>query len=73
MIEIIKHGDPRKTDNFMRFQCENCGCIWKADHLDYKVRLTDWATYLYTANCPNCHEEAWIVKDGDQKEVIEES
>lgn len=68
MIEIIKHGDPRKTDNFMLFQCENCGCIWKADHSDYTYTLTEWLQEVYTAYCPNCHEKAWMVKEFEESE-----
>lgn len=70
MIEIIKNGDPRKTDNFMQFQCENCGCVWKADHNDYKMQMTEWTDTLYTAYCPNCHEEVVIVESFLSKEDI---
>lgn len=61
MIEIIKNGDPKKTDSFITFECENCGCVWKADHSDYTYNLTEWLQEMYTAHCPNCHETTWVV------------
>lgn len=60
MIKIIRHGDPEEANKFIRFDCNNCGCVWKTNS-DYTWELTEWLQEIYTARCPNCHETTWVV------------
>ena len=63
MIEIIKQGDPKKTDYFLTFECRTCGCVWKADYDDYRTEHTDGWYYICVSSCPDCQVEACIIKD----------
>lgn len=52
-MQIIKHGDPHRTDRLHRFTCKICGCEWIAGpHEVYRnIGGLDNACY-----CPDCHE-----------------
>lgn len=52
-MQIIKHGDPHRTDRLHRFTCKICGCEWIAGpHEVYRnINGLDNACY-----CPDCHE-----------------
>ena len=61
MIEIIKSGDESKAE-YTLFECEECGCKWRASLGDYQIGRTfvmsaiaDDACYeTKHMHCPNC-------------------
>ena len=49
-VEIVKHA------NKVRFECSNCGCVFKVSQqfCDYvQVRFNE---YAYEYACPECHK-----------------
>lgn len=72
MIEIIESGDESKAE-YTLFECEECGCKWRASLGDYKTGQTfDRSAILFDAcyetkhmRCPNCGR--WV-----DVEVIDE-
>ena len=73
MIEIIKSGDESKAE-YTLFECEECGCKWRASLGDYrlgwsidisKLDIDEWRK-TKSMRCPNCGQ--WV-----DAEVIDEN
>lgn len=72
MIEIIESGDESKAE-YTLFECEECGCKWRASLGDYEIGQTfDMSAIVFDAcyetkhmRCPNCGQ--WV-----DAEVVDE-
>ena len=54
-MEIIRHGNDRKSNDLKRFVCSNCECEFIADNTEYsKCDLEYDGSEEYIANCPEC-------------------
>lgn len=62
-MEIIKHGDHEKLLQIMKFNCDNCGCIFKADKNEYSRESAPYNGVLYTCNCPECGDKVYLYKE----------
>lgn len=52
-MNIIKHGDAKKTGRLREFECPECGCVWIAwPHEVYR----NIAGLEHACYCPDCHE-----------------
>lgn len=61
MIEIFKSGDESKAE-YTLFECEECGCKWRASIRNYrlgwsidisKLDIDEWRK-TKSMRCPNC-------------------
>lgn len=52
-MNIISEGDPKKLKRLRRFNCKDCGCVFKADKDEYKANMQYNQTY-YMCDCPCC-------------------
>ena len=74
-MKIKKHGKKyNEEDNFEVFECEKCGCVFRADEDEYYVdsgKLNDGISLTYTVcvndtyicSCPECHKIVKKYKD----------
>jgi hypothetical protein len=53
-MEIIKHGEPEKINQYKIFKCEYCGCEFKANRNEYTYDPFTVFTERYYCNCPDC-------------------
>lgn len=51
-MRIIKEGDPAKKPKPITFTCENCGCVFEEEDVDYE--LFPQSSTHYLSVCPNC-------------------
>lgn len=62
---IEKHGDPNKIDmihRILKFECIDCGCVFKADTTEYEIHNVDPLDYdrpYTTCTCPECGRTVW--------------
>lgn len=70
-MKIIREGSPSRANNFKRFKCAMCGCIWEANSSEYRKlpHITSFGRVLQFSilcNCPCCDYEAVTYETVDQ-------
>lgn len=53
-MEIIKEGDISRLKHTRRFECDDCGCIFKADNTEYVCCGSQYNISYYKCDCPTC-------------------
>lgn len=53
-MEIIKKGNINAIKGSIPFECERCGCIFKADKDEYKTMFDYSDNLIYLCHCPTC-------------------
>ena len=53
-MEIIQKGNINAIKGNIQFECERCGCIFKADKDEYETMLDCHNELIYLCNCPTC-------------------
>ena len=61
-MKIIKRGDPDKAKGAVQFECDRCGCIFKAEKGEWSyapsiAQQRGEATYV--CKCPCCGKAVW--------------
>ena len=57
-MEIIKQGDPNKVKGTIKFECKQCGCVFKAERSEWFYE-TLGGKVGYTSFCPYCGRKVW--------------
>lgn len=52
-MNILVHGDPKKTNRIMEFECQECGCRWTAGPHEVYRNIGGLECACY---CPECYE-----------------
>lgn len=52
-MNILKHGDPKRTKRILRFECKECGCVWNAGPHEVYRGVGGLGNGCY---CPECYE-----------------
>lgn len=53
-MEIIKAGDISRLKHIREFECEKCGCIFRADDTEYSYVGMQYNISYYGCDCPTC-------------------
>lgn len=53
-MEIIQKGNIKAIEENIQFECEKCGCIFKADKYEYETILNCNNDLIYLCDCPTC-------------------
>lgn len=54
-MKIIQHGDLKKNKPDVRFECQQCGCIFVAEWSEYEKHSSQRDGDWYEAHCPECN------------------
>lgn len=54
-MKIIKEGDLNRLKKIKRFECKECGCVFKAEKDEYKLG-NQYNDEYYYCKCPCCHQ-----------------
>lgn len=52
-MKMIQEGNLDKLKQVIRFQCDDCDCIFEANHNEYEIKEFYIDTY-YVCECPCC-------------------
>ena len=51
---VLKQGTQIPDHAFIDFECDRCGCRFKADNYSYDSRIINQETVCHYTRCPNC-------------------
>lgn len=61
-MEIIKQGDCNKAKGIVKFECTQCGCIFKAERGEWfyaPSMAQQRGETTYMCFCPCCGDKVW--------------
>ncbi len=53
-MEIIKNGNLDYLKGIVKFKCDRCKCVFKADRGEYRIYSDYRNDSCYTCDCPTC-------------------
>jgi len=53
MVKIIKEGNLDLLRKIVRFECDECGCVFEADKDSYEI-ASQYNEQYYKVKCPYC-------------------
>lgn len=53
-MEIIKNGNLDYLKEIVKFKCDRCKCVFKANKDEYKIYANYGIDSYYTCNCSTC-------------------
>ena len=72
-MEIIRPGSTERKDGVYTFACKNCGCVFKANHDEYKYDYSQReGSSWYEIKCPFCGKHVTLdTEDARRQESME--
>ena len=52
-MKIIRDGNLDKLNKVVSFECNDCGCIFEANHNEYEIK-SSFSIEYYCCECPCC-------------------
>lgn len=56
-MRILREGSEDCIWRYVKFECDNCGCIFEANKEEYKYHYGGCGDDYYIINCPFCNEQ----------------